>query len=130
MAAHGAAEAGDGRGDKAPGESGGPRSGLLTYLGGFLLSVVMTVASFWVATTQQVWAPGVPVLLAALAVGQMGVQLVFFFHITSGPEGTNNILALAFGIFVVGVLVFGSLVIMANLDANMLPLEQLLKIQR
>ena len=58
-------------------------------------------------------------LLAALAIGQMGVHLVFFLHISSGPEGTNNILALAFGVFVVGLVVFGSILIMANLDANM-----------
>lgn len=49
----------------------------------------------------------------------MGVHLVFILHLSSGPEGTNDILALAFGVFVVGLLVFGSLVIMASLDAGM-----------
>ncbi len=67
------------------------------------------------------WEPGIPVLLAVLAIAQMGVHLVFFLHITSAPDQTNNFLALAFGIFVVGLVVFGSLIIMANLNANMLP---------
>ena len=56
---------------------------------------------------------------AVLAIAQMGVHLVFFLHITTGPDDTNNVLALAFGIFVVGlVVVFGSMLIMADLDAT------------
>ena len=51
-----------------------------------------------------------------LAIGQMGVHLVFFLHITSAPDQTNNFLALAFGVFVVALVVFGSLIIMANLS--------------
>jgi len=72
------------------------------------------------------------VLLAALAIAQMGVHVVFFFHISTGPEQTNNFLALAFGVFVVGLVVFGSMLIMANLNANMPPMtmDQLMKMQR
>jgi hypothetical protein len=33
-----------------------------------------------------------------LAIAQMGVHLVFFLHITTGPDNTNNVLALAFGL--------------------------------
>ena len=104
---------------ETPGESPDWRSGLAKSLLGLAASVVLTLASFWAAGTGLVWGPAVPVLLAALAIGQMGVHLVFFLHISSGPEGTNNILALAFGVFVVALVVFGSLVIMANLDAGM-----------
>jgi cytochrome o ubiquinol oxidase operon protein cyoD len=82
-------------------------------------SLLLTGASFWAAGSPHVYAPSVPVLLAALAIGQMGVHLVFFLHVSSGPEATNNIIALAFGVFVVALVVFGSMVIMANLDANM-----------
>jgi len=91
---------------------------------------VLTLLSFWAAGTHLVWGPGVPILLAALAIGQMGVHLVFFLHVTSGPEGVNNILALAFGVFVVGLIVFGSIIIMANLDANMMPTNALMQMQR
>jgi hypothetical protein len=31
----------------------------------------------------------------------MGVHLVFFLHITTGPDNTNSVLALAFGILIV-----------------------------
>jgi cytochrome o ubiquinol oxidase operon protein cyoD len=51
---------------------------------------------------------GVPILLGVLAIAQMGIHLVFFLHISSSPDQTNNILALVFGIFVVGLLVFAA----------------------
>ena len=65
-------------------------------------------------------------LLAVLAIAQMGVHLVFFLHISSAPDSTNNILSLAFGIFVVGLLIFGSMIIMANLNQNMTLNDQML----
>jgi len=106
-------------GDEPPGRSPDCRSGLVKPVMGLAASIVLTLASFWAAGTHLVWGPGVPVLLAALAIGQMGVHLVFFLHISSGPESTNTILALAFGVFVVALVVFGSLIIMAHLDAGM-----------
>ena len=109
--------------DEQPGAAPDARRALAKILFGLAASVVLTLASFWAAGTGLVWGPGVPVLLAALAIGQMGVHLVFFLHVSSGPEGTNTILALAFGVFVVALVVFGSMVIMANLDAAM-PMPQ------
>jgi len=109
--------------DETPGDAPDFRAGLLKNLAGLGLSAILTLASFWSAGTGSVWSPGVPVLLAALAIGQMGVHLVFFLHISSGPEGTNNILALAFGVFVVGLVVFGSMVIMDSLDRGMAPVS-------
>ena len=116
---------------RAPGINRGGRGGFLKYLTGFGFAIVLTLASFWAAGTDLVYPPAVPVLLSALAIGQMGVHVVFFFHISSGPDDTNNFLALAFGVFIVGLVVFGSLLIMANLDANMMPsMDQLMKMQR
>ena len=114
---------------ETPGATPDWRSGLAKSLLGLAASVVLTLASFWAAGTGLVWGPGVPVLLAALAIGQMGVHLVFFLHISSGPEGTNTILALAFGVFVVALVVFGSLLIMANLDAGMAGMDGLMRMQ-
>ena len=56
-----------------------------------------------------------------LAIAQMGVHLVFFLHITTGPDNTNNVLALAFGVLIVFLVVAGSLWIMTNLNDNMMP---------
>ena len=53
-----------------------------------------------------------------LAIAQIGVHLVFFLHITTGPDNVNNVLALAFGVFIVFLLIVGSLWIMYNLNQN------------
>jgi cytochrome o ubiquinol oxidase operon protein cyoD len=58
--------------------------------------------------------------LVVLAIAQMGVHLVFFLHITTGPDNTNNVLALAFGILIVLLVLAGSLLIMKDLNANMM----------
>jgi cytochrome o ubiquinol oxidase subunit IV len=100
-----------------------------SYLIGLGYAVVLTLASFWASSTDAVYAPGVPILLGVLAIAQMGIHLVFFLHISSAPDQTNNILALAFGIFVVGLLVFGSMIIMANLNHNMMPMDRLMQLQ-
>ena len=92
---------------------GSLRASLLKYAGGLALSIVLTLASF------SVWPGGVPVLLAALAIAQMGVHLLMFLHISSGPENTNNIMSLAFGVFVVVLVIFGSMIIMHSLDTRM-----------
>jgi cytochrome o ubiquinol oxidase operon protein cyoD len=114
--------------DQAPGAGRG--GGLRGYLTGLGFAIVLTLASFWAAGTHLIWGPGVPILLAVLAIGQMGVHLVFFLHISSAPDNTNNFLALAFGVFVVGLVVFGSMIIMANLNNNMMPMDRMIEMQR
>jgi cytochrome o ubiquinol oxidase subunit IV len=101
-----------------------------SYMIGLVYAAILTLASFWASSTDVIYPHGVPILLAVLAIAQMGVHLVFFLHISSAPDQTNNILALAFGIFVVGLLVFGSMIIMAHLNHNMMPMDRLLQMQR
>jgi cytochrome o ubiquinol oxidase operon protein cyoD len=115
---------------QAPGISEHSAATHRTYLIGLLYAIVLTLASFWASSTGLIYAPGIPVLLAVLAIAQMGVHLVFFLQISSAPDQTNNFLALAFGIFVVGLIVFGSMVIMANLNHAMMPMDQLMQMQR
>jgi cytochrome o ubiquinol oxidase operon protein cyoD len=65
-----------------------------------------------------------------LALAQMGVHLVFFLHITSGSDSVNNVMALAFGLLIVMLLVFGSLWIMTHLNHNVMPMERMMQMQR
>ena len=119
--------------DAAPGDEhagGSGFSAIQVYLLGFLLAIGLTVASFWIAGSNMVWGPGIPAALLALAVAQMGVHLVFFLHITSGPENTNNTLALAFGVLIVLVVVVGSVWIMAHLNHNLMTMDQMKLMQR
>ena len=118
--------------DLAPGDEDEGRIGprLIGYVVGLGLAVLLTATSFFVAGTDLVWQPSIPVAIIVLAIAQMGVHLVFFLHITTGADNTNNVLALAFGILIVVLVIGGSLWIMANLNHNMLPMDQLMKMQR
>jgi cytochrome o ubiquinol oxidase operon protein cyoD len=111
--------------DAAPGDPDadqrGTAAGVRNYLIGLVLAAAFTVASFWVASgTELIFVPGVAMALAALAIGQMGVHLAFFLHITTGTDNTNNALALAFGVLIVGIVIAGSLWIMYHLNVNMM----------
>jgi cytochrome o ubiquinol oxidase subunit IV len=99
------------------------------YTVGLAFALLLTGASFVVSQTNLLWGPGVPAGLAVLAIAQMGVHLVFFMHISTGPDNTNNVLALAFGVLIVTLVIAGSLWIMANLNGNMVPMDQLLEMQ-
>jgi cytochrome o ubiquinol oxidase operon protein cyoD len=116
--------------DVAPGAAHDPLfSETLSYIIGLVLALILTGTSFWVASTSVLWGPGVAVGLVVLAIAQMGVHLVFFLHITSGPDNTNNVLALAFGVLIVFLIMVGTLWIMANLAANMGPSQELMNLQ-
>jgi cytochrome o ubiquinol oxidase operon protein cyoD len=88
--------------------------------------VPLTAISFWVANTSLLWAPGVLLGLAVLAIAQMGLHLVFLPHITTGPDSTNNVLALALGILIVILVASSSIWIMANLNESMMPSPELM----
>jgi len=92
--------------------------------------VILTIAAFVMASTQLIYAPAIPVALLVLAIAQMGVHLVYFLHITTGPDNTNNVLALAFGILVVGLIVVGSIWIMSSMNQHMMPMDELMRMQR
>jgi cytochrome o ubiquinol oxidase operon protein cyoD len=104
----------------------------MAYVIGLVLALVLTGISFWVASTSALWGPGIAVGLVVLAIAQMGIHLVFFLHITSGPDNTNNVLALAFGVLIVFLVMVGTIWIMAHLAANMGPTPEMtnLMIQR
>ena len=126
----------DARYDRAPGDISisaeakeRTLSGVGIYTIGLALAVILTATSFWVANTSLLWPPGIALGLVVLAIAQMGVHLVFFLHITTGPDNTNNVLALAFGILIVFLVVVGSLWITTNLNDNMMPPPELMNLR-
>ncbi|MBS0296183.1 MAG: cytochrome o ubiquinol oxidase subunit IV [Proteobacteria bacterium] len=123
---------GIGHEDHAPGDEPHESVGhwVRNYLLGLFFAVVLTICSFWAATSHMIWAPAVPVAIVVFAIAQMGVHLVFFLHITTGPDNTNNVLALAFGVLVVFLLVTGSVWIMYHLNHNMMPTDEMMQMQR
>ena len=117
--------------DVAPGDEGenSLRARVLGYVVGLVLALLLTATSFFIAGTDLVWQPSIPVAIVVLAIAQMGVHLVFFLHITTGPDNTNNVLALAFGLLIVFLVVGGSIWIMSHLNQNMPPMDQIMRMQ-
>jgi cytochrome o ubiquinol oxidase operon protein cyoD len=110
--------------DRTPGvEEHEPTASYLTYTAGLGFAILATIASFIVGQTTLLWAPGIPVGLVVLAFAQIGVHLVFFLHLGSGPDNTNNIMALAFGVLIVFLVIGGSIWIIANLNLNMMEMS-------
>jgi cytochrome o ubiquinol oxidase operon protein cyoD len=66
--------------------------------------------------------------LVVLAVAQIGAHLLFFLHITTAPDNTNS--ALAFGVLIVALIIGGSLWIMDNLNDRMMPMQDMIQMQR
>jgi cytochrome o ubiquinol oxidase operon protein cyoD len=111
--------------DRAPGvEERESSASYASYTVGLALAILATIGSFVVAQTNLLWPPGIPVGLIVLALAQIGIHLVFFLHLGSGADSTNNILALAFGILIVFLIITGSIWIVANLNNNMMPMPQ------
>ena len=110
--------------DRTPGvEEYAPSASYLSYTAGLGLAILLTITSFVVAQTNLLWAPGISVGLIVLAFAQIGVHLVFFLHLGSGPDHTNNIVALVFGILIVFLVIAGSIWVIANLHANMMDMH-------
>ena len=122
----------DHREDHAPGDEPLEDSGYWVYNAnlGLGFSIVLTAAAFFLAGSHIIYGPSIPVALIVLAIAQMGVHLVFFLHITTGPDNTNNVLALAFGVLVVFLIGAGSIWIMDHLNTNMMPMDQMMQMQR
>lgn len=99
------------------------------YVAGLGLSIVLTVVTFFIAGTSLVWQPSIPVAIGVLAIAQMGVHLVFFLHITTGADNTNNVLALAFGLLIVFLVIGGSIWIMGHLGHNTMPTDQIMRMR-
>jgi cytochrome o ubiquinol oxidase operon protein cyoD len=118
--------------DLAPGDEGQEdiAGGIRGYLVGLVLATLLTCVSFYIAQSTLVWQPSIPIALTVLAIAQMGVHLVFFLHMTSGSDNINNAMALAFGLLIVMLLVFGSLWIMTHMSHRVMPMDQVMKMQR
>ena len=119
---------GDAR-DVAPGDQRAGH-GAGGYLLGLGLALLLTAASFGIGPSGLVWGPAIPAALAALAIAQIGIHLAFFLHITTGPDNTNNVLALAFGVLIVFLVIVGSIWIVANLNHNMVPMGEVMQRMR
>jgi cytochrome o ubiquinol oxidase operon protein cyoD len=101
-----------------------------THTIGFGLAVLLTAASFSLAATHLLTPASLVAALVVLAIGQMVVHLIFFLHITTAPAHKTNVLAILLTLLIIALVVIGSLWIMSQLNHQMMPMDQLMRMQR
>jgi cytochrome o ubiquinol oxidase operon protein cyoD len=93
-----------------------------SYVAGFILSVVLTLASFGAVMSAVL--PGrvrLP-MIVVLCVAQLFVQLVYFLHLGSARSQRANTAIFACTTFLIAIVVAGSLWVMHNANINMMPM--------
>lgn len=93
------------------------------YVIGFILSVVLTAASFVpiMAGWLDDWHVSAKVIyLLGLAFIQMAVQIVYFLHLSDGPDAKWNITSLLITVVGAFIIIFGSWWTMFYLNYNMM----------
>lgn len=110
---------GTGNGEGHAGHGGTTRG----YLIGFLLSVILTAAPFWLVMTKPLAnAQWLGFLVLAFAAVQIVVHMVYFLHMNPQSEGGWSMLALIFTMVLVVITLAGSLWVMHHLNTNMMPM--------
>lgn len=93
---------------------------LVSYTIGFLLSILLTSLAFLAATLGSTLAFVFVIILAIL---QLGVQLAFFMHLGNRSMRSSAVI-FALTAIIVGIVVGGSLWIMANLERLHMQMQQ------
>ncbi len=91
-----------------------------SYIIGFIISIILTIIPYYVVVNHAISTDATYIVIAIAALLQLLVQLIFFLHLGTGTDKEWNTLAFVFTLFVVLILVIGSLWIMYNLDYNMM----------
>lgn len=93
---------------------------LKAYILGFSMSLILTVAAFFLMKVRFLSDSMLYASLALLAILQLLVQSRCFLGLNTRSEGRWNLLPFLFTLFVIAILVSGSLWIMYNMNYNML----------
>ena len=97
---------------------------LRDYVIGFVLSVVLTAIPFWLVMSGAIAdKTTTAMVIAAFAVVQVIVHMVYFLHMNGKAEGGWNMLALIFTAVVVLIVISGSMWVMYHMNANMMPMH-------
>jgi len=98
-----------------------PHVSLKSYVWGFVLSLLLTLASYFSVTSKIL--PYTPLLfvILALALVQTTVQLILFLHLGEEKKPYWHLLTFLFMLSILIIIVLGSLWIMAYLNYNTMP---------
>ncbi|WP_114238498.1 cytochrome o ubiquinol oxidase subunit IV [Dyella sp. C9] len=101
-----------------------------SYLVGFALSVLLTLASFGVVMSgmvpHELMMPGI----VLFGVAQLVVQLVCFLHMGTSPSQRSNLAIMLFTLLILAIVVVGSLWVLHNMNVNMMhPTSQMVPVE-
>lgn len=108
LAPHAASDAGESHGSAT------------SYIVGFVLSVILTVAAFGLVMTGSLTGSHALLAISALALVQIVVHLVFFLHMNSSSAQRWNVAAFSFTVLTAVIVVGGTLWVMHNVSMNMM----------
>ncbi|MEC5406135.1 cytochrome o ubiquinol oxidase subunit IV [Paraburkholderia sp. MPAMCS5] len=90
------------------------------YVGGFLLSVILTAAAFGLVMRGALPAQTAIIALSILAFVQIVVHLVFFLHVDMSAGQRWNVMALGYTALAALFLIGGTVWVMHNVSMNMM----------
>lgn len=97
---------------------------LVSYAIGFISSVILTVVAYAIVANETIvrnlTAPLIAIIISLLASVQLVVQLLFFMHLSEEQRPRWKLMTFIFCFVVLGVIVFGSLWIMFDLNDRMM----------
>lgn len=100
------------------------KSHVLSYLIGFLLSIVLTIAAYLLVVNEglrdKIAPAAVLIILSLLASAQLIVQLLFFLHLGDESKPRWRLMSFIFAFTILGIIVFGSLWIMFDMNSRMM----------
>jgi cytochrome o ubiquinol oxidase operon protein cyoD len=97
------------------------RGNFATYLAGYLLAILLTLAAFGAVAFKLFPPPDTTVIIALAAICQAVVHMWFFLHMFRKSTPFWNTIAFAFTVLVIILLIAGSLFILMSADYNMMP---------
>jgi len=109
--------------DKSPTNSKSERGTTVSYIVGFVLSLIFTAIPYYLVVNKSVTGTPLLVTILGFAVLQMAVQIFFFLHLGRGPKPLYNVVFFVSTVGIILLVVVGSLFIMSHLHYNMAPDE-------
>jgi cytochrome o ubiquinol oxidase operon protein cyoD len=91
-----------------------------SYMTGFVLSVILTVAAFGLVMNGTLTGQNALFAIAGLAFVQIVVHLVFFLHMNTSSTQRWNVTAFAFTALTAVIVIGGTLWIMHNVSMNIM----------
>jgi cytochrome o ubiquinol oxidase operon protein cyoD len=92
------------------------------YMTGFVLAVILTAIPFWLVMGKVLPNSNITgLVILAIAAVQIVVHMVYFLHMNTSSEGGWSLLALAFTVVLLVIMLSGSIWVMYHLNTNMMP---------